>query len=116
MKLNATKHATHALRADKAPAYFTSSGHRNWEPALLWLVVAVVGLNWLRTGQTPSGQQAVTWAGLCAGVVVVGAFAPRLVALVLVGLLLASALNLNNKLTAYVDTLTSQVNKLGRQG
>jgi hypothetical protein len=108
--MNLASHARKAARPDKAVRYFTSGGGTtNWEPALLWLVLLCIGLNVLRTGQFPNGPQAATWVGLAALVVLAGAFVPEAVAVVLVGLLVASALNLNNKLTAAVDAATAKV-------
>jgi hypothetical protein len=109
--MNIAKHATNAIRVDKAPGYFTHSGNRNWEPALLWLVILVVGLQWVRTGRTPTGQEAVTWTALAGGVVVAGAFVPEIVALLLVGLLVAGSLNAAGPLTAAINKLTSSLPK-----
>jgi hypothetical protein len=97
-----------------AASYFGKSGTRNWEPALLWLVIAVVALNTIRTGSLPSGQEAVTWVGLSAGVVVAGAFAPGIVAALLVGLLIAGALGASDKIGSLVDHVNANIAGLGK--
>ena len=109
------KHVKAALNPTAAPGYFTSGGSRNWEPALLWLLLAVIGLNTLRMGKLPTGSQAVGWAVLTGGVVLAGAFAPELVALALVGLLVAGALNTHAPLADFVQKLTGRLPTLSTQ-
>jgi hypothetical protein len=98
----------------KAVSYFTSSGSTNWEPALLWLVIAVVALVSIRRGALPTGTETVTWFGLAAVVVALGAFVPKAVAAVLGALLVAGALNVYAPLTAQINRATSAVGKLGK--
>ena len=113
-KQQVAKHLTNALHIEQAPGYFTSSegGTKNWEPALLVLVIGVIGLNTVRAGHLPDGAQAVTWIVLCGLVVLAGAFVPGFVAVALIGLLIAGALNLNNQLTGLVDRFTAKVGDL----
>lgn len=101
--------ATAPVHPDRAVGYFAGSGKRNWEPALVWLLIAVIGLNVIRTGTLPNGKQSVTWLGLSAGVVVLGAFVPEIVAVVLVGLLIAGALNVSAPLTNAINGATAKV-------
>ena len=114
MKIEPVKRAKRALNPTAAPAYFTTKGSRNWEPALLWLVVAVIALHSLRTGRLPTGNEVATYAILGALVVIGGALAPGVIATALVGLLVAGSLNLNNKLTAAINTFTGTIGDLGK--
>jgi hypothetical protein len=113
-KAHPVKHAKAALNPTAAPGYFTGKGTRNWEPALLWLVIAVIALHSLRTGRLPNGDEVATYAILGVVVVIGGAVAPGIIAIALVGLLVAGALNLNNKLTTAIDTFTVKVADLSK--
>ncbi|HBV93722.1 MAG TPA: hypothetical protein VGE81_07665 [Candidatus Limnocylindrales bacterium] len=111
--MSATSHLKNAANVTKAPGYYTSSGRRNWEPALLWTVIACVAIVTVRTGKLPDGPQAITWVVLAAFVVGAGALAPVPITLALVALLLAGALNVNNKLTSAIDAFTGKISALG---
>ena len=112
MSKSVSKHLGNAAHVERAPGYFTSSGTKNWEPALVVLVIAVIALNTVRTGHLPNGPESVTWLVLCGVVVLAGAFVPGVVAFALVALLIAGALNVNNKLTGMVDRFTGKVGDL----
>jgi hypothetical protein len=109
-----TGHISKAIAPPSAAVgYFGKSGSRNWEPALLWLVIAVIALNTIRNGgQLPNGKQAAGWIGLAGVVVVGGAFVPGIVAAVLVGLLFVSALGTPG-LAAAIAKVNTSISALG---
>ncbi|MGD0020497.1 MAG: hypothetical protein ABSD62_14740 [Candidatus Limnocylindrales bacterium] len=110
--MKVTPHLRKAVRPDKAVSYFTNSGSTNWEPALLWLVLAVVAIVTIRRGALPNGAESVTWIGLAALVIAAGAFVPKAVAAILGALLIAGALNVYAPLTGVVTRATAAVSGL----
>lgn len=82
-----------SLHPRKAVAYYQGRHSGNETPAILWLFLAVALVVTLRNGSLPSLSQAITLA-LAAGIIVgIGTFAPELVTLLLVALLIAGVLD-----------------------
>jgi hypothetical protein len=110
-----TGHISKAVAPPSAAVgYFGKSGTTDWEPALLWLGLAVVTLNVIRIGRVPTGPEAVTWLGLSAGVVIAGAIVPEIVAVLLVGLLISGALGLSPQIASAIGTVNNRVSSLGK--
>lgn len=77
----------------KAVAFYQGRHSGNSAPALLWLFLAVALVVTIRNGALPSMSQAITLALAAAIIVGIGQFAPELVTLLLVALLIAGVLD-----------------------
>lgn len=81
------------LHPRHAVSFFAGRHRGNEIPALLWLWAALVGILILRNRALPTTGQAVTLVILGGVVVGVGAFTPVIVGVVLLGAVVAAALN-----------------------
>lgn len=102
-----------AANPKNAVAHFRRGGTTNMTPALLWLWLLLVGVSTIRSGSLPDRDQATSWAVVAGVVVAAGAFFPTEVALALVALVVAAALNVSGPLTAYFNKLTGKIAALG---
>lgn len=91
------------LHPRHAVSFFQGRHRGNEIPALLWLWAALVGILILRNRALPTGGQLVTLGILGGGVVAIGAFTPMIVGVVLLGAIVAAALNVPGLPPALAD-------------
>jgi hypothetical protein len=84
---------TTRLHPRHAVSYFRNPSRANATPAILWLVIALVGIIAIRNRALPSLSQSITLALFAGLVVAAGLVLPELVTLLLVALLVGAVLN-----------------------
>jgi hypothetical protein len=94
------------LHPKRAVSFFSGHHRDNEIPALLWLWVALVVILVVRNRAVPTPSQGVTLAVLGGIVVGVGAFTPMIVGVVLLGAIIAAALNVPGLPPALADLET----------